>query len=79
MKLERFLSLLAMLVGVFGFLGALGCGSSIVAWTLKLGQPQNYVGATLVSLSCGCAAMCCAFVSWSACLAYHDNKFPLKD
>ena len=51
-----------IIVGVFGLLGVLLCGSSVIAWTLTLGQPQNYLGAVLVAFLCGCAGWCCSTV-----------------
>jgi len=48
-----------VVVGSLGLLGLIMCGSSVVAWTLRLGMPQNYVGAALVAVLCGCAALCC--------------------
>ena len=50
------------IVGGLGFLGTLLCGCSVVAWTLALGQPQNYVGAVLVAFLCACAGWCCLTV-----------------
>jgi hypothetical protein len=80
MKHECVLAVITMIVGLFGFLGVIGCGASVVAWTLALGQPQNYVGATLVAFLCICACLCCLLTVWLGCLSFNDNmRYPLKD
>jgi len=50
------------IIGGLGFLGVLMCGSTVIAWTLALGHPQNYVGAVLVAFLCGCAGWSCLTV-----------------
>ena len=48
-----------IIIGSLGLFGLLMSGSSVVGWTLALGRPQNYIGAILIAVLCGCAAFCC--------------------
>ena len=48
-----------IIIGSLGLLGTIMCGGSVVGWALRLGYPQNYVGAALVAFLCGCAGLCC--------------------
>jgi len=48
-----------IIVGSLGLFGLLMSGSSVVGWTLSFGRPQNYIGAILIAVLCGCAAFCC--------------------
>jgi protein-S-isoprenylcysteine O-methyltransferase Ste14 len=72
-KYDLLIPLTAVLVGALGLIGVLLCGGSVMAWTLALGSPRNYVGAILVLVLCCCAFLCCLYVFWFSFCIYYDN------
>lgn len=51
-----------MIVGLFGLIGVLMCGSSVVVWTLKLGTLPNFIGAVLITILCACSGVSCMYL-----------------